>query len=183
MIIGLTGIAGSGKSEVAAHLESEHGFARLNMKDALIRDMKERFKETLDAISTYYGGDVDSLFHRKPKIMRALMQNYGTDVRRDDDPEYWVKLWKSEADKLTQSGEHIVVDDVRFFNEADAIKMDGGVIVRVVMDGLLRATNHISELETDKIEEDFTIVSTKGDVHKLKRLMDSVISEIKANVD
>jgi hypothetical protein len=61
---------------------------------------------------------------------RTLLQWWGTDYRRAADPDYWVKRLFSDIGK--SSPEVAIVTDVRFPNEADAIKAKGGVLVRVV---------------------------------------------------
>ena len=96
MIIGLTGKKQNGKSTAAEHLSDKHNFVRINFKDALVAEIRERFPNLLEAIieimdRTDYDGmnpwTVDRLFKEKPPLMRALLQNYGTEVRRIDDSE------------------------------------------------------------------------------------------------
>lgn len=60
---------------------------------------------------------------------RTLLQWWGTDYRRAQDPEYWVKRLQETLDR--DNPEIAVITDVRFPNEAAAIKKMGGYLVKV----------------------------------------------------
>lgn len=178
MIIGLVGFKQVGKSTAAKHLEGR-GFVRHNFKDALVKEMKENFQETIQAIYDTTGNvdlgwphAADWLFEQKPPIFRALMQNYGTDVRRKQDSNYWVKQW---ANKLISLRGHVVVDDVRFKNEAAAVKGQGGIIVRLTRPDILSGGDHISETEQLQIVADHTIECEQGSHGKLYNALDEII--------
>ena len=181
MIIGLTGLARSGKSTVAKYVSEEHSFKRLNFKDGLVAEMLDNLPDVLNELKDTYACTLDELFKEKPPTMRALMQNYGTEVRRGDDPDYWVKKWKEQADELAGN---IVVDDVRFINEAKAVTDNGGIIVRVSRpDRTEKGYSHKSETEQNDIEPDFTIISSTGDLAGLYREIENVIHILKTNSD
>ena len=186
MIIGLTGKARSGKTTMADYLCKEHGFIKINFKDALVQEMKENFPDllkeigyTVDMFNQYATGigestPVSELFDTKPPLMRALMQNYGTDVRRKDDDKYWVQKW---ADKVGRTVEetNVVVDDCRFLNEADAVKLMGGEIVKVKRTDIIDTGNHQSEIEMDLINQDWLIECKKGDLDSLYKEADALV--------
>ena len=142
MIIAFTGKKRCGKSTASAYVVSQlPGAVRYNFKTALLKEMKERFPNTLNAIvrlveREQYDGmhplTVDRLLEEKPDdVVRFFMQEFGTEVRRHDDPDYWVDRWVCYASKY----KHVVVDDVRFLNEAQAIKDMRGIVIRIVRDG------------------------------------------------
>lgn len=60
---------------------------------------------------------------------RTLLQWWGTDYRRAQDQDYWVKRLQETLDR--DNPEIALVTDVRFPNEADAIKKLGGYLVKV----------------------------------------------------
>lgn len=159
MIIGFTGKKQSGKTEASMCL---NGFKLLNFKDALINEIRSGFPKLLEEICRaeaqlnldWY--NVDKLFKKKPPLMRALMQNYGTDVRRKDEENYWTDRW---LDRVRYMDTNIVVDDVRFINEAEAVRLVDGIIIRIERPGLTNQDTHVSELEMDEIEADITIVN------------------------
>jgi hypothetical protein len=50
---------------------------------------------------------------------RRLLQTLGTEWGRALDPEFWLRIWLNDARNETWAGTRgIVVDDVRFLNEA-----------------------------------------------------------------
>lgn len=190
MIIGLVGFKRTGKSTVAKYLEEKYGFVRLNMKDALIDEIKQNFPDLLEAIQAAYptGGvprlgiqwmpTVDTLFEEKPPLMRALMVNYGTEVRRREDPDYWVLQWKLKAADLMLAGHrNIVVDDIRFLNEMQAITGWQGKTIRIVRDDITTGGNHESETQLIGVETDYTINSKQGDLEGLYKAVDDIMTK------
>lgn len=190
MIIGLCGYKGSGKSEVAKYLAKNHGFRRVNFKDGLVEEMKANLVDTLEAIKESYNehlfsdevsiDKIDMLFEMKPPIMRALMQNYGTEVRRKDKESYWVDKW---IEKAREAGGNIVTDDVRFYNELSALGGEDGVLIRIAREDITTGGTHASETEQEKFIEDFTIVAKPGDLDSVFKQVESILETIKNNND
>ncbi len=128
MSIGLCGAAGSGKNSVAACLAERHGFAEMAFADPLYA-----------AAAAITGLTVEQLQDRsrKEKALgwiscspRRLLQTLGTDWGRNMiHPEIWVMATMQRAD--VAAGD-ICITDVRFPNEAEAIKARGGLVWRVV---------------------------------------------------
>ena len=143
MIIGLCGLAGSGKDTVAKILRDRRGFASVSFAAPIYR-----------AVAAITGLSVEELQDRRVKEAklpwldaspRTLLQTLGTEWGRDIvDTDIWIKLAMREAAGLRRA----VLTDVRFANEARAVKDDGGVVWRVtrpavVLDG--EAAQHSSE--------------------------------------
>jgi len=179
-IIGLVGFKQSGKSTAASYLESKYGFVRHNFKDALVAEIKQNFPDLLREILHTYklfdkpGVDyktIDNLFIYKPPLMQALMQNYGTEVRRKENPDYWVNEWA----KNSYSQNKIVVDDVRFLNEADKVRERGGTIIRIIRTDITSGGDHPSETEQLEIQADYTIEVGMGEHEKLYEELDKII--------
>jgi dephospho-CoA kinase len=61
---------------------------------------------------------------RHPAI-RALLQHWGTGVRRAQDPEYWVKRTLVPAVSVIAEGYSVCITDVRFPNEAETSQRMG----------------------------------------------------------
>jgi hypothetical protein len=181
-LIGLVGFKQSGKSTAAKYLEEKYGYVRHNFKDALIKEIKQNFPDFLIEIACIFyelpkeqitKADIDNLFNVKPPLMRALMINYGTEVRRREDADYWVKQWRtSYMDKIPSS---IVCDDVRFKNEAWTIWAGGGKIVRIIRTDIPTGGNHPSETEQLEIEADYTIELGQGEQDKLYAFLDEIV--------
>lgn len=138
-IIGITGHMGAGKDTLASYFIREHGFVRVGFADALKDEVRTRLPRTLALIG---GTDsADYVLDHKPPLIRALLQEYGTQVRRRDDPNYWINRW---VDRLPTGDVTIVTPDVRFENEAQRIVNLGGMVVRVERPGY-HGNGHESE--------------------------------------
>ena len=163
-MIAFTGLKGSAKTTAALYLEEQHGYKRINFKDSLIDELESNFPKLLDELSLLYGIKKGELFIEKPILVRKLIQEYGTDVRRKDDKDYWVKRWR---EKVISSGyERIVVDDVRFLNEAGAVNDLGGTIIEIVRDNIYDGDTHISETEMRMITPSTKVLNDK-DINSL----------------
>lgn len=108
------------------------------------------------------------------------MQNYGTEVRRGDNPDYWVERWK---ELVSETVGNIVTDDVRFFNELAAVGDKNGVLIRVTRDDITTGGEHLSEKEQEKFIEDFIIVGQPGSHNQVYKQVDDIITTIKNNND
>ena len=174
VLIGLTGKAQHGKDTFFAALVAEFGVERVRraaFADGVRREAKEC--GAWDGLVPYTVAG------------RSALQKFGTD-RRGEDPLYWVKAaFKFIRDNETArthgdwAGNPIpevfiwVITDVRFRNEADAIREAGGVVVRVQryvapdqpFDNGMSAEQraHISEVDMDSYETDHTVDNLDGD--------------------
>lgn len=175
MIIGFTGLIGAGKSTCAQHMVEEHDFTPINFKSGLIEEMKYHLPDVLRELGVIYDLDVQDLFDQKPPAMRALMQNFGTDLRRVENSDYWVDLWVSKI-----GAADIVVDDVRFLNEAEALRSKGGLIVKVTVQGEEPFGGaHLSEHEWLQIEPDYQIKARRGKPKDAIEQLEDIYNQIK----
>lgn len=62
---------------------------------------------------------------------RTAMQVWATDIRRQQNPEYWVQQAFQHVASHHEKGHHVVFADVRFVNEAAAILEAGGSVFRL----------------------------------------------------
>ena len=173
--MGLMGYKQVGKSTAAKYLEEKYGFKRVNFKDALVQEIKDNFPTLLDLLAVLYNMSTDDLFQEKPPMMRALMQNYGTEVRRGDSNSYWTQKWKESA----VSSMNIVVDDVRFINEAQAVRDFGGILVRLERPDIISGGTHSSELEHLQIEPDHILICNQGEHELLYKAIDDIVGDLK----
>ena len=142
-LVGLTGKAGSGKDTAAQGLTDHHmmkfaegvynGVWELNPWVPYGENPKTYTckVERLQGIVTQIGWDKA----KENQEVRRFLQAYGTEAGRDiHGPDCWVNAWKrrlAEQDK-TWGARNVVVTDVRFPNEADAIKELGGVVIEIM---------------------------------------------------
>lgn len=90
----------------------------------------------------------------EPMTNREFLQYFGTEVGRSIDKDLWIKALMYSYSRDKES--HWIVPDVRFPNEADAIRNAGGVLWKIERDGS-GAGNHISEKLIDDIMVDIII--------------------------
>jgi hypothetical protein len=167
-IIALTGPIGSGKSELAKYLMWDHGYYRYPFAAYLKRMLKEIGLSDEQLYGSLKETPCDLLCGKTP---RYAMQTLGTEWRDMIGQDLWVKIWEHDVTKLKRFGgafdfsNKIVVDDLRFQHEADAVHRLGGHVVKVFRPGVGFNSNHPSE--TTKIQEDF-IVYNDADLIRLR---------------
>ena len=115
----------SGKTAVAYELQ-QHGYISVSFAGPLKRMLG------IFLSSAGYGHDriENMLFEEKEEKIpefgvtpRHLMQTLGTEWGRDCiGPDVWVDVWKNSVQKWLDGGLNVVVDDMRFPNEWDAVK-------------------------------------------------------------
>src|SRR5690606_26863922 len=88
--------------------------------------------------------------------VRALLQRCGTDAGRRTLSE---DVWVNAAMSALPEGAIVAVTDVRCPNEAGAITMAGGIVVRVVRPVAPNSGNHPSETAMDGYPVDFTVIN------------------------
>lgn len=176
MIYALIGFQRVGKTTAAKYIEGK-GYRRINFKDALIAEIKKNFPDLLLVLSDYYEMTIDELFEKKPLAVRALLQNYGTEVRRGDKSNYWIEKWEQSVFNLVEDFKtlpNVVVDDVRFQDEAEAVKKLGGKLIRLIRTDITSGGFHASETQNLAIKEDYTILCESGSHDKLYNALDNI---------
>lgn len=142
MIIGFSGPAGAGKSTAARVLIEQRGFSLVKFAGPL----KTMLRAILpgDDVNEWIEGALKETVH--PVLgctPRRAMQTLGTEWGRNCiGPELWVNLAR---EAICAEGCDVVLDDVRFQNEADMIKGLGGTIVEVRPKFTTHLMTHISE--------------------------------------
>jgi len=138
MIVGFVGLIGAGKDTAADYLVNTHGFRR------------DSFANTLkDAVACVFGWDRTLLEGRTAEARawreqpdtwwstrlgrsitpRWVLQYWGTDVlRMNFHDDIWIA---SLENKMRKTTDDIVISDVRFPNEIQAIHNSGGIVVRI----------------------------------------------------
>lgn len=156
-IIGFCGYAQSGKDTAAGFLV-ERGFKRLAFADMLRQSLYNlnplvvqgrRVQEIVDAVTW----DVAKV--EFPEI-RELLQRMGTEVGRD---LYGTNFWVDRVMAQVKSSGDYVITDVRFPNEAKAVREAEGRVIRVVRPGTEAVNSHVSDTGVDTLEIDGTILN------------------------
>lgn len=173
-VVGILGVAGSGKTLVAKHLVERHGFARTRFAGPLKAMLKVGFGLTDEHL------DGDQKLRPLPELCgttpRHLMQTMGHDWgRRMVHPDVWATAWK--RDVLARDG-LIVADDLRYPNEAQAIRDVGGAIWRVYRPGL-QTMEHASERAQKAIVED-ELINNATTIADMIKSVDYLVEQLLA---
>lgn len=160
MIIGLYSPAPqSGKSEVAREL-GNYGFVRKGFADALkamIRPLLAAFgyaEVVIDKLLNT-GEGKETVLPEIGVTPRYLAQTVGTEWGREViDPDLWIKAVLND-----KRPDMLVIDDVRFPNEYEAIRAEGGQVWRVYRPGRAPTNGHPSEGLLEDREFDEVIVN------------------------
>jgi hypothetical protein len=124
-LIGLTGLPRSGKDSVAAVLSVNHDFAQMAfatpLKDALI---------VLLGLNRAHFADhalkeepIDWIGKSPRELMQTLGTEWGRGLVRED---IWIRHAQRRLDNYRRFSASVVVTDVRYPNEADWLRKNGG---------------------------------------------------------
>lgn len=162
-LIGLAGLKGAGKSEVAYRLASGLRAYRFRFSGPL-KDMLRAIGLTDEHIEgSLKEKPCDLLMGATPRhAMVTLGTEWGREMIHKD---LWLHLWRMKTLKSLQDGYSVITEDVRFPNEAQALRAIGGIIIRVERPGLV-AGDHESEQHALTIPADI-ICHNDGDLSDL----------------
>lgn len=178
MIIGFVGLIGAGKGTAADYLVREHGF------------IKESFANSVkDSVSVIFGWDREMLegatpesrlwreqadpwwsnHFNRPFTPRYAMQLMGTEAGRD---VFDTNLWVYSTFRRMKPNQNYVIADVRFPNEIQKIKEEGGMIIRVrkgnepiwymtALEDNLKGTYEMSKLYPDIHYSEYAWIGSK----------------------
>ena len=162
IVVGLAGPIGAGKTTVAHRLVEAWGFQRVGFAEGLRDEVLRTIPRTLRAYlrtttpsirarddaggvtDEEWTGFLRTAMDAQPRdeFFRAILQEWGTELRRAEHPDYWVKEWARRAAPHPR----VAADDGRFLNELDAIRRLGGHLILVTRHRFQTAADsHASE--------------------------------------
>jgi dephospho-CoA kinase len=166
MLIGITGYKRSGKDTVAQIMVQHSNFERYAFADTIKAGCKVLFDWNDDHV---YGDLKEEIDPRWGVSPRQMLQIFGTEIFQYGIPKlfpeyakivgrsFWVKRTFAEIEKNKDTN-NIVIPDVRFHHEVDAIRARGGLIFKVVRSGY-KSDGHESEEHIKEIDADYTILN------------------------
>ena len=184
-IIGLCGLAGSGKDTAAAHLVSVHGFEALAFADPI--------NDALAVLLDSFGVDHTVLHERALKEQplagvpgqpspRELKQRLG-DAFRAVDADWFVldlahRAGLNDLPRSAPVHDRIVITDVRYPNEAALVRRLGGVLIHLQRDAAAPVRAHDSEAWAALLDADISLVNNGLTPHCLYALLNGAVHSL-----
>lgn len=188
-IIGFLGKKGHGKDTCADFLVSQYGYD------------KHAFATTIkDFLKLVFGLNDDQLYGNSKEVIdprwnvspRTLMQFFGTTVFRDNINEimphiknnFWVECLKNRINTIAEENRQIgkdtliAVSDVRFQNEADAIKSLGGIIIKINRESVQNEDNHLSEAGIDDVTNFDYLIENNSTIDNMHKQIEYIINQL-----
>lgn len=159
-----------GKTTACNILKEYYGsdnVVQINFKDGLIAELKDKYMLLLLEFGNIYNMTVDELFEKKPPAVRRLMQSHGQ-MRRDENPDYWIGIWYNTIYKYRYKDIVILTDDCRYVNEACLASVIGANLIRLNRTDKTNTDTHPSEQEQKDIVCDYEITVGEGEIDILK---------------
>ncbi len=185
MIIGVLGKKRSGKDTTGDYLVASKNFVKYSFANPIKRGAMELFGFTEDQVFGDAKDEIDPTWGITPRLVLQMM---GTEVFQYDMPKYipelqvfgrsfWVKRfeqWYNQNKDLD-----VVICDVRFQHEVDAILKMGGTILSVQRPNLSTGDEHASEKEMDSIVGITTEIINDRTLHDLYDKIDNLVNDLR----
>lgn len=145
-LVAFTGQISHGKSAAADYLINHHGFERVSFADPL--------KEMLMTLGLSREQLYDQRKKEEPcgvvlggKTPRHAMQTLGTEWgRKMIHTDIWAEAALRKMTKAIDEDRRLVIDDLRFDNEAKVVRSLGGIVVQIIRPDLDDARSFWSKL-------------------------------------
>lgn len=140
LLVGIGGKFASGKTNAAQALVDALGFERMALAGELRRAAYAVADWIADLDGPHMGQGIFGLLGEQMKdksspVGRRWLQWFGTELGRSILPDLWIRALLR---KVEQTAGPVVVDDLRFRNEAKALRAAGFLLVRVEIDEVAR---------------------------------------------
>lgn len=161
-VIGLAGRARVGKDTAASFLLAAIGGYRYSFADPMRGMLLQLGIDMNDPYWIERKEDIIPALGRSP---RYLMQTLGTEWGRNlVHPQLWLLLAQQ---RLLQNGPGMIVTDVRFENEADWVRSQGGRVVHILRDDATKVEEHASEAGVAVADDDL-IIHNNGNLEEFQ---------------
>lgn len=140
-IIALTGTKTVGKTTIAKAIQAWAINSKIVSFATPIKEMLWQMGVSYEALN---GKEKESIIDPLGKSARELMQSLGTEWGRQTVNEnIWVFAMQKQIERMSE--DIIIIDDLRFPNEANWVLVNRGIIIELKRDGVECNDNHSSE--------------------------------------
>lgn len=162
-VIGIAGRARSGKDTLADMLLALYGGYRYAFADPI---RKMLLAIGIDMSDPYWIDKKEEEIPALGRSPRYLMQTLGTEWGREMvHPRLWVYL---AAQQLFNRGRGMIISDVRFEDEAEWIRQQGGLVIHITRSSAKTVNPHASETGVAVIPHD-VVVFNDGSLEDLQQ--------------
>lgn len=179
MIIGMGFKARSGKDETGKYLQKHFGFTQAAFADKLKKAAMLVFELSYEQV---YGELKDILDERWNDTPRNILQKMGTECMRNGyAKDVWVRALEMRIRREGIRSDWCVTD-VRFVEEAEAIKKWGGFVVLVHRPNvpLIATAQHASEVVMESYKGWDYVLDNSGDLPQLYANIEIMMKELQA---
>ena len=174
MIIAFGHKAQTGKDTAGEYLVERYGFKRIAFAD--------RLKEMCSLLTgipfeEFFGEAKHTYNERWGMTHREMAQKMGTEAIRNGFHE---DAWAIAALSNLDPNKDYVVTDMRFPNEAEEVRRQGGVLIRIDRDttGYEIDRTHPSETSLDDFDDWDLIIKNDGSLKQYHDVLDKVIENV-----
>lgn len=170
-LIGITGVAGSGKDTLADAIVAEFGAVKYSWAYPLKQALNAMFGWTMEMWDDRVWKETEIRWLGKSP--RQLAQTMGTEWGRElVHPELWVMIGLDRYSEHCKTQKApFVIADMRFDNEARAIRRNGGMVVKVTRPDAAPVFGHKSEKGISDDLIDYTLVNDASLQRYLERAL------------
>ncbi len=166
ILIGVSGHMQSGKDTLANYLVEKYGFVKL----AFASKLKQVAMDV-------WGLSYDECYDNKTERSRMIMQQLGTEVARTINENTWIDYLFRQI--RANDFSRVVICDVRFPNEAEAVIQNSGKMWRIERDKINPTGDikHLSEIALDDYDNFDATLLNNLDIPMLHSVIDLAMEE------
>lgn len=171
MLIGIHGKARSGKDTCADYLVENHRFKRYSFADPLKQGAQVMLDWGYEDVYGVRKDEVDPMYGFSPRyVLQTLGTDWGRVMLRDD---IWIKVAESKVAQI----ERCVIPDIRFDNEANFIRENGGIVIHLTRQDAPQVEAHASEEGIYMNIEDY-VINNDGTLTELYESLEGILQNL-----
>lgn len=170
-LLGLAGPARSGKDTAGQAISWVTGWKTY----ALASPIKETINDLFDWDGRHAYGELKEIIDPNWGFSpRQAYQLFGTEFGRSLREDLWLRMAYNKYEKLGS----LIITDIRFENEADLIRDNGGHIIHIQRKDCMKVNAHASEIGI-KVKEYDSFLHNDGTVEDFQDSVKKLISEMR----
>lgn len=174
-LIGLYSPAPQSGKTFTANVLAHQGFCPVSFAEPLKRmacEFLTQFGYREDVAARLVWVDKHKLVPEVGVTVREILQRLGTEWGRQQiADDVWIRCWQARV----KGHDQVVTDDVRFLNEAEAVKAAGGQMWMIRRSSAAHDGEHVSEGALDNWDGFDVVLDNDGSLEEFRRKIDAVL--------